>query len=63
MTTKKMQLFFLFISSLLYMFRANLSPISFRYCPPILLLAGIVEEMESSMIPASSNIVGQYPKL
>jgi hypothetical protein len=36
----------------------------FRYCPPMLLLAGIVDEMEiSSTIPAISNIVGQYLKL
>jgi hypothetical protein len=40
---------------------------SFWYCPPILLPAGIMDEMElisiSSMTPAGSNIGGQYHKL
>ena len=40
---------------------------SFWYCPPMLLPAGFMDEMErsyiSSMTPAGSNIGGQYQKL
>jgi hypothetical protein len=39
----------------------------FWYFPPILLLAGVMDEMErssiSSMTPASSNIGGKYQKM
>jgi len=34
---------------------------SFWYCPPILLSAGVTDEMK--LTPASSNIGGQYQKL
>jgi hypothetical protein len=51
-------IFYLFISSLLYMFRANLSSIirSSRYRLPILLLAGIVDEMDPRYQPAVISV-------
>ena len=70
---------YLFIPNQLYMYRAMYSPIirstwliySFWYCPPILLPAGVMDEVELNefhlvLLPAGvagSNIGGLYQKL